>query len=62
VLRQFEVGADAAPYVELFFQVTTAVELHPETREVLHVGDNDVDDVKGAKEAASGAPRSRLTG
>jgi len=113
VLRQFDVGADAAPYVELFFRVTTKIELYPETREVLnalgpvraaivsnadhehvaawnftlpvefvliseavraykphrlvfeqalerlglaphevlHVGDSDVDDVKGAKEA-----------
>ena len=113
LLEQFDVGADAAPYVELFFQVTTKVELYPETREVLnalgslrsaivsnadhehvaswnfslpvefiqisetvraykphrlvferalerlsllphevlHVGDSDVDDVKGAKEA-----------
>ena len=113
VLRQFAVGADAAPYVDLFFQVTTTIELYPETREVLnalgpfrsaivsnadhehvaawnftlpvefilisetvraykphrlvferalqqlglarhevlHVGDSDVDDVKGAKEA-----------
>ena len=113
VLRQFAVGADAAKYVELFFQVTTKIELYPETRdvlsalapvrsaivsnadqehvaawdftlpvefilisetvraykphrlvferalqqlglaphEVLHVGDSEVDDVKGAKEA-----------
>jgi 2-haloalkanoic acid dehalogenase type II len=113
VLQRFEVGAAAAPYVELFFQVTTKVELYPETldvlsalgdvrtailsnadhehlaawnfslpvefilisetlraykphrlmferalaqlglepHEVLHVGDSDVDDVKGAKEA-----------
>ena len=113
VLRQFDVGADAAPYVDLFFQVTTKVELYPETlsvlntlghvrsaivsnadhehlvawnftlpvqfvliseavraykpnrlvfqraleqlglqpHEVLHVGDSDVDDVKGAKAA-----------
>ena len=29
------VGADAAKYVELFFQVTTKIELYPETREVL---------------------------
>ena len=111
VLRQFDVGADAAPYVDLFFQVTTKIELYPETldvlnalglrsailsnadhehlaawnftlpvefilvsetvraykphrlvferaleqlglapHEVLHVGDSDVDDVKGAKE------------
>jgi len=35
VLSQFDVGADAAPYVELFFQVTTKVELYPETRGVL---------------------------
>jgi HAD superfamily hydrolase (TIGR01509 family) len=107
------VPADAAPYVDLFFQVTTKVELYPETlgvlnalgyvrsaivsnadhehlatwnfewpvqliviseavraykphplvfqraleqlglqpHEVLHVGDSDVDDVKGAKAA-----------
>jgi len=113
VLRRFDVTADAAPYVELFFQVTTTIELYPETldvlnalghvrtailsnadhehvaawnvtlpvdfiliseavraykphrlvfqraldqlglepHEVLHVGDSDVDDVKGAKEA-----------
>ena len=73
--------ADPAPYVDLFFQVTTKVELYPEAlavliliseavraykpdrvvferalerfgvepHEVLHVGDSDVDDVKGAK-------------
>jgi 2-haloalkanoic acid dehalogenase type II len=35
VLRQFDVDADAAPYVDLFFQVTTTVELYPETLEVL---------------------------
>jgi 2-haloacid dehalogenase len=35
VLRQFDVGADVAPYVDLFFQVTTKVELYPETLEVL---------------------------
>ena len=113
VLRQFDVSADAAPYVDLFFHVTTKVELYPETRgvlealgdvrtailsnadhehvaawdftlpvefvlisesvraykphrrvfahalerlglaphDVLHVGDSDVDDVKGAREA-----------
>src|SRR5438128_4513392 len=113
VLRRFDVTADAAPYVELFSQVTTTIELYPETlhvlnalghvrtailsnadhehvaawnvtlpvdfiliseavraykphrlvfqraldqlglepHEVLHVGDRDVDDVKGAKEA-----------
>ena len=113
VLRKLEVGADAASYVDLFFQLTTTVELYPETldvlnalrhvpsaivsnadhehlaawnftlpvqfiliseavraykphrlvfqtalerlglqpHEVLHVGDSDVDDVKGAKAA-----------
>src|SRR5439155_15206736 len=34
-LRQFDVGADAARYVERFFQVTTKIETYPETREVL---------------------------
>jgi 2-haloalkanoic acid dehalogenase type II len=113
VLRRFDVDADPAPYVDLFFQVTTKVELYPETlpvlnalgpvrsaivsnadhehlaawtftlpvqfilisetvraykphplvfqraleqlglppHDVLHVGDSDVDDVKGAKAA-----------
>jgi 2-haloalkanoic acid dehalogenase type II len=113
VLRRFGAGGDAAPYVDLFFQVTTKVELYPEAltvlnalgpvrsaivsnadqehlaawnvalpvefiliseavraykphrlvfqhalqrlglepHEVLHVGDSDVDDVKGAKAA-----------
>jgi 2-haloalkanoic acid dehalogenase type II len=113
VLRAFSVKADAARYVDLFFQVTTKVELYPEVlpvlnaltavqagivsnadhehvaawnftlpvqfilvsetvraykphrrvfqmaldqlglspHEVLHVGDSDVDDVKGAKAA-----------
>ena len=36
VLRRFDVGADAAQYVDLFFQVTTKVELYPETLEVLN--------------------------
>jgi 2-haloacid dehalogenase len=36
VLRQFDAGADAAPYVDLFFQLTTNVELYPETLEVLN--------------------------
>jgi len=36
VLRQFDVGADAAPYVDLFFRVTTKVELYPETLKVLN--------------------------
>src|SRR5436853_7048015 len=31
VLRQFDVAADAAPYVEHFFRVTTRIELYPET-------------------------------
>jgi len=36
VLRQFAVPADAAPYIDLFFQVTTKVELYPETLEVMN--------------------------
>jgi 2-haloalkanoic acid dehalogenase type II len=36
VLRRFEIGADVAPYVDLFFQVTTAVDLYPETLDVLN--------------------------
>jgi 2-haloalkanoic acid dehalogenase type II len=36
LLRQLDVGADAAPYVDLFFQVTTTVELYPETLKVLN--------------------------
>src|SRR5262245_63121601 len=36
VLRQFAIGADATPYVELFFKVTTTVELYPETLDVLN--------------------------
>jgi 2-haloalkanoic acid dehalogenase type II len=44
VLRQFDVGADAAPYVDLFFQVTTKVELYPEALEVL----NALGDVRSA--------------
>ncbi|HXJ78565.1 MAG TPA: HAD family hydrolase [Candidatus Methylomirabilis sp.] len=113
VLQRFGIGADVTPYLDLFFQATTKVELYPETlavlnalgpvraavvsnadqehlaawsftlpvefillsetvraykphprlfqaalaqlglrpHEVLHVGDSDVDDVKGAKEA-----------
>ena len=113
VLRRFGIGTDVAPYVDLFFEVTTKVDLYPEAlevlntlgparvaivsnadhehvaawnvtlpvefilvsetvraykphplvfqaalgqlglrpHEVLHVGDSDVDDVKGAKEA-----------
>ena len=113
VLREFGVSADPAPYVDLFFAVTTKVELYPEVPaalaalarlpsgivsnadhehhaawtfslpvrfvllsetiraykpsprvfahalkelglrpdQVLHVGDSDVDDVKGAREA-----------
>lgn len=37
VLRQFDApGADASPYVELFFRATTQVELYPEALEVLN--------------------------
>lgn len=36
VLRQFDVDADVAPYVALFFQVTTKVQLYPETLKVLN--------------------------
>ena len=35
LLRRFEVDGDASPYVELFFEVTTKVELDPDAREVL---------------------------
>src|SRR5262249_4364196 len=35
VLRQFGVETDATPYVELFFQVTTRIELYPEVPDVL---------------------------
>lgn len=34
-LRRFGIDADAAPYVELFFDVTTRVELYPGVREVI---------------------------
>lgn len=36
VLREFGVGTDAAPYVDLFFEVTTKVQLYPETLNVLN--------------------------
>jgi 2-haloalkanoic acid dehalogenase type II len=36
LLRQLGIVADAAPYVDLFFQVTTKVELYPEALEVLN--------------------------
>ncbi len=36
VLERFDVRGDAAPYVDLFFQVTTKVELYPETLAVLN--------------------------
>ena len=36
VLRYFGVQADPAPYVELFFRLTTDVELYPETLPVLN--------------------------
>jgi 2-haloalkanoic acid dehalogenase type II len=35
VLRQFGVDTDATPYVELFFEVTTRIELYPEVPDVL---------------------------
>src|SRR6266851_7009548 len=44
VLRQFDVDADEAPYVDLFFQVTTKVELYPEALDVL----NALGDVRSA--------------
>ena len=34
-LRHFDVAADPAPYVDLFFEVTTKVELYPEVPTVL---------------------------
>ncbi len=36
VLRRFGVGGDAAPYVDLFFRVTTKVELYPEALTVFN--------------------------
>jgi 2-haloacid dehalogenase len=36
LLRQLDVHADALPYVDLFFQVTTTVELYPEVLDVLN--------------------------
>jgi 2-haloalkanoic acid dehalogenase type II len=36
VLRQFDVTADATPYVDLFFQMTTSVQLYPEVLGVLN--------------------------
>ncbi len=36
LLRRLEIGVDATPYVELFFKVTTTVELYPETLDVLN--------------------------
>ena len=36
LLDQLGVSADPAPYVDLFFQVTTRVALYPEAAEVLH--------------------------
>jgi 2-haloalkanoic acid dehalogenase type II len=35
LLQQLRVDADATPYVDLFFEVTTRVELYPEVHEVL---------------------------
>ena len=39
VLRDFDVHADAAAYVDLFFQVTTKAELYPEALTVLNALD-----------------------
>ncbi|PYM12259.1 MAG: hypothetical protein DMD81_24405 [Candidatus Rokuibacteriota bacterium] len=39
VLRAFDLRVDAAPYVDLFFQVTTRVELYPEALTVLNALD-----------------------
>jgi 2-haloalkanoic acid dehalogenase type II len=36
LLRQLGVGADPAPYVDLFFRITTRVELYPEALDVLN--------------------------
>jgi 2-haloacid dehalogenase len=36
LLRHLDVHADASPYVDLFFQVTTRVELYPEVLDVLN--------------------------
>jgi len=36
VLRQFDVRASAMPYVDLFFELTTKVELYPDALSVLH--------------------------
>jgi len=36
LLRQLDVAADPTPYVDLFFEVTTRVELYPEAPEVLN--------------------------
>lgn len=44
VLLQFDAPADATPYVELFFQATTQVDLYPEALEVL----NALDPVRSA--------------
>jgi len=35
LLQTFDVTADPAPYVDLFFELTTKVELYPEARDVL---------------------------
>ena len=35
LLRQYRIDADARPYVDLFFEVTTTVELYPDARAVL---------------------------
>jgi len=35
VLRQFGVDADPTPYIELYFQITTRIELYPEVPDAL---------------------------
>jgi 2-haloalkanoic acid dehalogenase type II len=37
LLRELDVDADETPYVDLFFQVTTKVDLYPEAAEVLRM-------------------------
>lgn len=54
VLRHFDVRADAVPYVDLFFKVTTQVALYPEVRSVLHA----LDDIRCA--IVSNADREHL--
>jgi len=55
VLQEFGAVGDPAPYVEMFFQVTTQVELYPETLSVL----NALGDVRSA--VISNADHEHLT-